>query len=155
MINKRGISNIVVTLLLVLLALGAVMLLWGLVSNLLEDSSGKIQVTTACLDLNLEPVGCRYNITSNESRLRYKRGAGETVLDLAKVLLVLEFEDGSSSPIEVSGENVPSFLETKFYVTGSFSSAPDKLSVAGVLTTAEGEEKTCVESPISIKCNPL
>jgi len=153
MTKKRGVSNVVITILLVLLALGAVLLLWGLVRTQLGESEQQIRLTKACLDLTLEPVSCRYDIVTNETTVRYKRGAGETGFDLRKVAIVLELADGGSEVIQT--EEVPDFLETKVYNSAPLAFAPTKAGVAGVLATQEGEEKVCGESPVEIECSPL
>lgn len=149
---RRGVSNVVVTILLVLLALGAVLILWGLVRTQLGQSESQIQLTKACFDLELEAVSCKYD-TTNATTIRYKRGPGETGFELTKISLVIEFENGGSKVIQVEGSDVPDFLETKVHTTVSLDSVPKKVSVAGILLTQEGEEKTCGESPISAGCS--
>ena len=52
--EKKGLSTVVTTLIIILLVLVAVGIIWGVVSNLLNRSTGTIDVTTKCLDINLE-----------------------------------------------------------------------------------------------------
>lgn len=66
--NKKGLSGIVTTLIIILLVLVAVGVIWGVVSNLLNKSTGKIQENSQCLDIGLSatkivPNGTNYTIT--------------------------------------------------------------------------------------------
>jgi hypothetical protein len=163
--GKRGISGLVITILLVLLALAAILIFWEFVKPIISGSGEQIQVRGACISLNLEPISCRYTevvevinattnatVTSYSTVLRYKRGAGEIALEFAKVALILEKGDGSSRVIEATGEDVPAQLETRIK-TVSLIEPPAKLSVSGILLTEAGDEAPCEES-VKVSCNP-
>lgn len=145
--NKRGISDVITTILFVLLALVAVLIVGAVVRNQLTGTSSQINVQKACLDLSLEPVSCIYNATSATTydvTARYKRGNQKVDLTLSKINLILAFADGTTKA--TSATNVPGVLETQKYVVGNLSAAPTKLSVAGILTTEGAQESVCLES---------
>jgi len=52
--NNRGLSTVVTTLIIILLVLVAVGIIWGVVNNLLSKSSGTIESSTECLDLDVK-----------------------------------------------------------------------------------------------------
>lgn len=52
--KKRGISTIVVTLILVLLSIVAVGIVWVVINNILESSSGQINTGSACLEISVK-----------------------------------------------------------------------------------------------------
>lgn len=68
--NKKGLSGIVTTLIIILLVIAAVSVIWGVVSNLLESGTGSIQKGALCLEIDLRAtevvaggtVG-QYNVT--------------------------------------------------------------------------------------------
>ena len=54
MINKKGLSQIIIVLMFILLALVAVGVIWAVVNDLIESGTEKISHTAECLDLDLE-----------------------------------------------------------------------------------------------------
>ena len=52
--NKRGLSTIVVTLILILVSLAAVGLVWFVVSNLLKTGNAGADISARCLGVNVE-----------------------------------------------------------------------------------------------------
>ena len=154
--GKKGVSSVVITILFIALALGAVLLVWGLVRTQLAESSAQIAITKACLDLQLETISCKYDANSNVTEVRYKRGTGDVSLSLTKVRLIFELEDGSSDSLEASGIEVPDLLETVYKPGINLNDRrPVRFSLAGVLETVEGEERLCGEAPLTQACSPL
>ena len=161
--KKRGLSDIVTTLLFVLLALGAVMLVWTLVRTQLTGSGSQIEITKACLDLGVEPVKCEYVYNEShpqgipEITILYKRGNEDLpeTLTFEKINLILEFKDGTTGIYVAEGADyIPGIVETKGDTWGSgawWSGAKasdwvSEFSLAPVLVTETGEEKTCPET---------
>ena len=56
MSNKKGLSTVVTTLIIILLVLVAVGIIWGVVNNLLTKSKGKIESSAECFDLDVHAV---------------------------------------------------------------------------------------------------
>ena len=52
--NKKGLSQVVTTLIIILLVLVAIGIIWGVVSNLLDKSKGTIESSTKCMDLDVK-----------------------------------------------------------------------------------------------------
>lgn len=154
--NKKGVSGVVVTILFIALALGAVLIVWGLVRTQLAESGSQIAITKACLDIQLEALSCKYDIATNATDVRYKRGTGESGLELVKVLLIFELIDGNSQSLELSADNeVPKILETRSRLAIPLEGVPDKFSIAGVLEKEDGKETVCGEAPLKQICSPL
>ena len=51
--GKKGLSTVVTTLIIILLVLVAVGIIWGVVNNLLGKSTGTIEMSTKCLDVDV------------------------------------------------------------------------------------------------------
>jgi len=60
--NKRGISGVIVALILVLLALVAAGIVWAVVSNIAEGGAGDINLRTRCLDIEIKPTQASCNV---------------------------------------------------------------------------------------------
>jgi len=158
--NRRGISAVVTTILLVLLSLAAVLIVWGFVRGQITDAGEQIVVKGACLKFDVEPVSCviSTDLTGSPNGdviVNYRRGTGDPGLSVSEIRLIFTFADGTTSATPVTAlAEIPDQLETKLKsVTFSPTNLPDTLSVAGVLTTAEGDEAICDISPIVVNCN--
>src|SRR3989344_4348736 len=54
--DKRGLSAVVTTLILVLLVIVAVAIVWGVLSNLISSRTDDINTVSKCLDVQVRPV---------------------------------------------------------------------------------------------------
>ena len=156
--NKVGLSQVVTTLLFVLLALGAVLLVWTLVKSQITAGGTQIEFTSACLNLELEPVTCTYDSGTNTAAVTLKRGNKDPGMTLSSIKLIFELFDGTGVAPDASSTSIPGILETKAdSVSGTdagFAPAnvPTKFTVAGVLTNDAGVDHTCTESSIKVNC---
>ena len=158
--NKRGISAVVTTILIVLLSLAAVLIVWGFVRGQITGAGEQIEIKSACLKLDLAPVSCTIatdNVGSptGDVLANYRRGTGNPGLPVSELRLIFTLADGTTSvePVTAAAE-IPDQLETKTKsVTFSPTGLPDTLSVAGVLTTSTGDEALCDASPVVVNCN--
>lgn len=135
--NKRGVSDIVVTILLVLLALAAIALVWGFISGYLKGATSGISKSQACMDLGLEPISC--DVSGADAVVRYKLASQANLTGLR---VLVETAAGGVDPETVGAEFVPAPLQTIVYTTSVASVDAKKFSVAGVIEV-EGEEVFC------------
>lgn len=56
--SKKGLSDVVTTVLIILLVLGAIVLLWQFLKPTLDKSGQQITAQSECLQVDLEPVTC-------------------------------------------------------------------------------------------------
>lgn len=139
--NKKGVSDIVVTILLVLLALAAIAIVWGFIKGQLTGSQSEILKAQACLNLKLDPISC--DISGQTASVRYKLESSST--NLTGVRVLIEKTDGSSSPETVPQASVPKELETVVYNTSTASADAKKFSVAGTIMIG-AQEVACTET---------
>ncbi len=91
--NNKGLSTVVTTLIIILLVLVAVGIIWGVVNNLLGKSTGTIETSTKCLDVNVEAtkvVGTPGSVLYNVTLYRAPTGDGEVG---AKLVFVSDTEN--------------------------------------------------------------
>jgi len=126
---KRGISDLVTAILIILLVLGAVAIVWAVVRPTVSESAG--QITTECVTLSLEITG----VNTTSEKVSVKRGAGAADLTKIKVVVdgdALEAEDAST---------LSELAEDDFDATGASSGSV--VEVAGVVEGANGQEVLC------------
>jgi len=142
--KRRGQANIIAALVLIVLSLGAIYLVWNfMIQPIITRGGEDIAITTGCTDLSLTIESCLISSTDDVD-VTYKRGPKDLSTDLSfsKMLIIYEKSDGTTNSTVTT--NVPGKLETKKVVTVE----PDvvKVSIAGIITTGSGEDKTCAES---------
>lgn len=132
--SKKGLSTVVTTLIIILLVLVAVGIIWGVVNNLLGKSTGTIEISTKCLDVDVKATkvvdngdgGVTYNVTLKRSpsgegdvgaKLAFFNSAGNSeIIDFGEMLSALETSTqaltvnyANSTWVEVT----PYFLDTE------------------------------------------
>jgi len=91
--NKRGLSTIVSTLIIILLVLVAVGIVWGVTSNILKKGADDISLNQFFIDLELERA---YLDAEGNVIVNVKRNAGEG--DMVGMNFV--FSDGTQSEVQ-------------------------------------------------------
>jgi len=152
MLNKRGISNIVATVLIVLLALGAIALIWGFIGPLITDTGTDVELSTKCLVANTEvkPTNCVVNTTSNITAVTVELMKGD-VIDVVGIV-----EDGAGIKKTGSVTTVPSVLATgtAAVTTTDMDSSTMTATASAEVENEEGDaSKLCDPSPTEIPCS--
>ncbi len=96
--EKRGLSQVVTTLLFVLLALGAVLLVWNLVRGIIVEEGEGLDISL--LTVNLEIVSADNDIDGKSVSVLVKRNAGDGNIEGLKI--ILEDIDGNSISRDVN-----------------------------------------------------
>ena len=108
--NKRGLSDIVITLIIVLLSLVAIGLVWFVVNNLIQSGTAGVETSAKCLNINLEvkQVVCENGTTNQVCNVTISRtGTESSEIGGIKVLFIDKEDDVSGTLIDVSGNIEP------------------------------------------------
>ena len=143
MVNKKGLSDVVTTVLIVLLTLVAIGVLWSFLQPLFTKSGSKIQQTEACLSLDLEVVNCR----ALSGNVTVKRNPGAA--NLKEIRLIFEKSDGSTSV--VNSTNFPDELGTVIYAN-TLGFEPKSVAIAAGVADAQGVISYCTpKQPVTCR----
>ena len=131
--NKRGLSTIVVTLIIIVLSLVAVGVVWVVVNNLLKSGTSSANINAQCLGVSLEVTqsNCSQGTTDKICDVQVTR-SGTGTDALAGVMLV--FKNSSVS------------------TTGSYSSTP--INIQGDIPALVGKRVTGIDTLVA-KANGL
>jgi hypothetical protein len=135
--NKRGISGVIVTILMILLAIAAIILVWAVLKNVLQKSASDI--SSQCLTLDLEIAKVEKGANTIDVYVRVKRNPGEGNLTGVR------FKFTSSNDSFIRDKNVSmKELEIK---TFNFSDVGNvsfisKVEIAGIVSF-NNDEKIC------------
>ena len=147
--DKRGLSAIIVTLILILLAIVAVGVVWVVVNNVLESGEGRVNLGSACLEVDVEPTaatssdGITYSVTMT-------RSAGGD--EIAGVKVIISNATGSYVHTELG--NIAPLATKTIPITmpaGEVVANANKVEVIPYFTDASGNEQLCsVANPLEI-----
>lgn len=132
--DKKGISTVVATILIVLVAVIAVVMVWAILKPTLEGLTKKISAN--CLDIDLEVVSA--SCDANNATVTVKLNTGK----ISGLKLILSNGTDSES---INETNIPDELEMKTYTVTDISvSSINSANVAAVIGEADdGTEKVC------------
>ena len=142
--QKKGVSEVVTTILFVLLSIVAVVIVGAFIRTQLSGTTSQAALSKACLDMNLEAVSCKYtaaaNATNYSTSVNYRRGGQKLDFEFRSVSIIFEFADGTTTVSKTN--NVPDVLETK-KDTVALANMPTKVSAVGTLISPAGKEYNC------------
>lgn len=151
MSNKKGMSDVVTTVLIVLLSLIAVTLVWTFLSPLILKSGADITRSQACMSVNLEVTGCKINSTGTQGvyNVTVKRSAGAASLSAIK--LIFAKADGTTNSSD-QNSSLPGELDVKFYQSNVGVDYKNVVAAAGI-SDAKGITSYCNPSQLTpINC---
>jgi flagellin-like protein len=128
--SKKGISDVVTTILFILLALVAIGIVWGLVSTLLgkgtEESANRLECLEADVNIKSAEVygSGRYDIDGNELSavgIVVERQAGKTDSIVNEVAFVFENDEGLRKVIKSSDPQINQTFSLKPLESRSFN----------------------------------
>jgi len=106
--NKKGLSDIVVTLLIVVLSLVAIGVVWTVVNNLVKSGTSSADLSSKCLGVTLEVTQVNCSGASGNKRCDVQvMRSGSTTDTLSGVKLVFRNETSgisSSSAVDYTGD---------------------------------------------------
>ena len=143
--NKRGLSAIVATLLIILLTLVAVGIIWVVIRNVVQSGANQVEATAKCtsVDISATAAACGSSTGNWTCNVTYYRAAGGDDIDGIKITL----SNGLNSYTQDVPGNVDQ-QQTKTSTsidTGLLSTDPKPTSVqiAAYINDASGNPQLC------------
>ena len=141
--NKKGLSAIVITVILVALVLVAVAIVWAVVKNLIGTGVEDIEISAKCLNIDVEataidctnPASCSITLTRT----------GTNSDDIAGVKLVFGNDTTTSSVITEEG-NIEALAGKTMTGVSSEISSPNELGITVYFESSLGEEELCTKT---------
>ncbi len=147
LIGKRGLSDVVTTGLIILLAIAAVVIVWSFVRPAITDVGEKI--SGECLTVDVEPVSC----TGSGASVRVKNGPGDTTIDTVRVIFYTGTDGSGTSTVEPTGDvsactNIAPLQTATCTVATPAGAAGGSVGVAPVIGG-----RVCSESTVYVDCS--
>lgn len=146
--DKRGLSAIIVTLILILLAIVAVGVVWVVVNNVLERGEERVNLGATCLevDVSVSVASCADDPDSldevDKCTVTYGRTASGD--EIGGITLVFS-NNTDSNPFDISGNVAPLVTQTKTIPAADTEIVGvNKIGIASYLVDSAGnKQQTC------------
>ena len=151
--NKKGISAVVATVLIILITVAAVTIIWAAIIPMIKD-----QTTggTTCLDaVSQVSIGTDggytcYKLTDDKVQIQVKLGATDVKIEDVQIIVSTggdtESFDSTKTPVEVAGTmpaaNGQSILEVELSYDITATAFPSKVEIAPIVSVGQ-TDKTC------------
>ena len=143
--NKRGLSEVVSTLIIILLVLVAIGIVWVVVSNVLQSGASQTEIGAKCLqvDVKANAVNCASNNVTWECDVTYNRKSGGDAIDGIKIVLSNGLESSTAS---VAGNVAPLDVRTQSNINTTIviaNAEPSSAQIAAFFIDDSGNEQVC------------
>lgn len=145
--NKRGLSAIIVTVLLIGLTIVAVGIVWAVINSTLKKGAENIDVGTKCLgiDVGATSVVCS-SATSCDVRIERTGSRDDTI---SGVKIVFENATGSRSPTPLDyGQNIAQLENPTASALNPGIAAPNKVETTVYFKDTSGNTQYCSQPNI-------
>ena len=170
--RTRGLSDVVATVLIVLLALAAVAIIWSFIRPALERSGTAVQTQSACLEVEVKATSCDIKasgavppVITFDTVVQLVKAPGSGVTNIEAISIVTD-KDGLTSrlgPIAFTAGATPPVGTTQ-PINGianpggsTVLAAPYRASAAAVVTVAgqggQTQTITCDSAQVPIPCS--
>ena len=146
--SKRGLSDVVTTVLIILLVVASVVTIWAFIQPTLKNAGSSVQKGTVCLTNSIEPVSCKqvtYPDGGKITTVSYRRQTDDSMVkDVSSITLNAQMEDGSSMSFNAS--LIGSNGATATFKTGGLTAPVKDISLASDFILTGGSKTTCYSS---------
>ena len=165
--NRKGLSDVVTTVLIILLVIAAIAIIWGFIGPTLNNAGVNVRIQALCSTITAKATACTAgNYTDNmgtadpaddvlrpQATISYEY-SGATAGDVSAVSLIATFADGIT---ELKSDSSPSAIESGVVIYNSTTVAGvvNKARTATaqvVLNKPDGSTYSCTPSPVTVLC---
>lgn len=140
--NKKGMSGIVMTIIMIALVLVAVGIVWVVIQNILTQSAEDIEIQNKCRQVQM--IVTNGDCTGTSCTATISRKAGGSAID-GYSLIYLNADESTSYDADYGNNIGP--LATVTPAAENIGFSPSKVSVAAYFNNAEGNPVYCEPSP--------
>jgi flagellin-like protein len=146
--NNKGLSAVVTTLIIILLTIVAIMIIWGVVKGLLDNSSKTIDKSTKCLEIDIQATKVVNNSAGNYSVTVARTSGGEDIIEGIEIVLQ---SDSDASDVTIFEEAFGPMKVKTFSIYKEGLSNVSRAIVSAYFTDSNGEKQRCPETTYNFK----
>jgi len=148
--NKKGLSDVVTTVLIILLVVAAVSLVWVFIVPMIKNTGGAVNRGQTCFTNSVEPVTCKGSAAAGYV-VSCNRKTDEKVNTLKSVKIALELIDGSvyngmNSTLAVNMTNGATVSDRN---TTAVLTNAKQVTITTEYNLVDGQVATCTSSALT------
>jgi hypothetical protein len=140
--QKKGLSTVVTTLIIILLVLVAVGIIWIVVRGVIEEGTGGIDYSVKCLEVDVKATNVSCSSSSSCDIVLTRKAGGDAIDGVMLVFYNTTDGTSSSTAIDVAG-NIPPLTTKTTNKDSGVTSGPDKVNVNAYFLDEKGEAQVC------------
>jgi len=138
--DKRGLSEVVTTIITILLVLVAIGIVWAVINNVLQSGTEQTENAAKCLQVDIKATAATCSGTG-VCNVTYRRSSGGDDIDGIKIVLgngVANFQADVLGNVPVLGTNTSTGI-----ATGLTTPVPNSAEIAAYFIDASGNKQVC------------
>ncbi len=149
--NKKGVSEVISTVLMILLVIVAVGAIAAFLVKFLRSGSDEVAQSQACLALDVNVKSCQYDSDANSLSVTVARDRGEN-LNIVELKVFAAGTGGEN--VTLINQDIPGLFESRVYSANTLTSgvAVASASVAAKLENTDGKQSYCAKS-VPVSCS--
>ena len=140
--GKKGVSGVILTIIMIVLVLAAVVIIWGIINNFLQTQGEQIDTSTSCLGIDVQStkLSCSGGVNDICNVTLSRNAQGDAI---SGVKLVFTNALGETNYIHDISGNI-ALLETRTIldITTTITDV-NKVEVVPYFTDVSGNEQLC------------
>src|SRR3989338_988626 len=148
--DKKGLSDVVTTVLIILLVIVAIGAIWAFVKKPIDTTTQRVNAESLCLENQIEPIGCQKG-SDNALSVVYRYTRGNTAL-YSSITGVQAQVQGASGAVSIQSNDNPEIGSSKT-ILQSYADTPQNLFLITTYETGAGKTQTC--RSVSISCQVI
>src|SRR3989344_1618641 len=158
MFNKKAVSDVVSTVLIILLVVAAIAIIGAIVLNTVNKAGPKVDTAVACQSLDIKPNACVYDTSDGRvTSASFVRGSGGSDVTVSKVTAIFQDDSVVTKGSSVEYSNTAEIAKTfsAVDITATLPTAPNAQSGAKrmiVAATISGATEICPAS-LPVTCS--
>ncbi|PIO07707.1 hypothetical protein COU59_02940 [Candidatus Pacearchaeota archaeon CG10_big_fil_rev_8_21_14_0_10_34_12] len=140
--NKKGISDILVSLIMIVIVLGAIGVVWFLIKGIIGGNTESIGVGTKCLEIEVNPTGLICSGTNNDvCNVVVERNTGG--MDIAGIKLIFTNSSSASNFVKDVPGNIAVLEKKTISSVETGISNVDTVDLVVYFNDSSGKEQLC------------
>ncbi len=144
--SKKGLSDVVTTVLIILIAIAAVAVVGGIVLNQINKAGDSVELKQVCIDNKVIPVSCKQNGASAVVGYQYASSSND-VSALTSLSVSVESTKGSITSVSPATTGFSSGSAASTTVTQVVG--PAKHARVSAVFRSGNKDATCVSEPVN------
>ncbi|MDP3882114.1 MAG: LamG domain-containing protein [Nanoarchaeota archaeon] len=150
--NKKGLSDVVTTVLIILFAIVAVAVVGGIVMNQINKAGKNIDKAQVCTSNKISPISCVQDGSNVLVGYQYKSKSSD-VSGTSSITASFESGDGSITSASISPSGLTLGSAATSIISAGVSGSLKNVKLASTFTMAGGGESTCNSEALNCEVN--